>query len=158
MILVIHAHPYPRNSRATAALLQAVRDLPSLEVRSLYDLYPDFDIDVAAEGAALGRADVVVLLHPVYWYTVPGMLKHWMDEVLTWAQSQGGAATRGKECLWAIATDNDYDDCVPMVERAARHCGMRWLEPFVIAGARDLDDEALRAKARELRERLIAHA
>ena len=158
MILVIHAHPYPRTSRATAALLEAVRDLPSLEVRSLYDLSPDFDIDVAAEGAALQRADLIVLLHPVYWYTVPGILKQWMDVVLTWAQSEGGVATRGKECLWAIATDNDYDDCVPMVERAARYCGMRWLEPFVVAGARDLKDEELRAKAGELRTRLQEHA
>ena len=59
MILVLHAHPYPRTSRAGAALLAAIRDLPSLEVRSLYELYPDFDIDVAAEQAALERADVL---------------------------------------------------------------------------------------------------
>ena len=56
MILIVRAHPYPQRSRAGRALLEAVHDLPDLEVRSLYDLYPDFDIDVAAEQAALARA------------------------------------------------------------------------------------------------------
>src|SRR6185295_5505982 len=64
MILVVHAHPYPKRSRAIAALLAAVRDLPGLEVRSLYELYPDFDIDHAAERAALEKAKLVIWLHP----------------------------------------------------------------------------------------------
>ena len=33
-----------------------IYDLPGLEVRSLYALYPDFDIDVATEQAALDAA------------------------------------------------------------------------------------------------------
>jgi len=89
VILVLHAHPYPHTSRAGAALLAAIRDLPSLEVRSLYELYPDFDIDVAAEQAALERADVLVVMHPLYWYAVPALLKHWIDAVLyeEWAHA-----------------------------------------------------------------------
>ncbi|WP_294260770.1 NAD(P)H-dependent oxidoreductase [Propionivibrio sp.] len=75
MILIVRAHPYPQRSRAGRALLEAVHDLPDLEVRSLYDLYPDFDIDVAAEQAALARADLVVWLHPIYWYSAPAMLE-----------------------------------------------------------------------------------
>ncbi len=43
MILIIHAHPYPAHSRSVKGLLEGVRDLPGVEVRSLYDLYPDFD-------------------------------------------------------------------------------------------------------------------
>jgi hypothetical protein len=40
MVLVVHAHPYPRRSVAGAELLAALRGLPDLEVRSLYELYP----------------------------------------------------------------------------------------------------------------------
>jgi len=36
---------------ASGALAAAVRDLPGVEIRALYDRYPDFDIDVAAEQA-----------------------------------------------------------------------------------------------------------
>jgi len=53
VIVVIHAHPYPSRSRAGAALVAAIRDVPGIEIRSLYALYPDFDIDVAAEQAAV---------------------------------------------------------------------------------------------------------
>ena len=53
MTLILYAHPYPHRSRGCAALVGAVSDLPEVRVRGLYDLYPDFDIDVAAEQDAL---------------------------------------------------------------------------------------------------------
>ncbi len=74
MILIIYAHPYPRHSHANQRLLQAVRDLPEVEVRSLYELYPDFNIDINAEQQALERADLVVLQHPMQWYSFPPLL------------------------------------------------------------------------------------
>jgi glutathione-regulated potassium-efflux system ancillary protein KefF len=74
MILIIHAHPYPQHSRAGPVLLDAVRDLPGVSIRSLYDKYPDFDIDVEAEQAALTEARLIVWLHPIYWYSVPALL------------------------------------------------------------------------------------
>ncbi len=170
MIVVIHAHPYPRRSRACAALVQAIRDLPDLELRALYDLYPDFDVDPAAEQAALARADLVVWLHPLYWYTVPGLMKHWFDEVLIggWAHGKGGTALAGKDCLWVTTTSeapaystggrhaHAFAAFVPVVEQTARYCGMNWLAPFVVHGAHDVSDEALREAGRQLRTRLEA--
>ena len=146
VILVIHAHPYPQHSRGGAALLAAIRDVPQLQVRSLYELYPDFDIDIAAEQRALEGADTVVLLHPLYWYSVPALLKHWLDQVLVrgWAWGDG-AALKDKACLWAVTTGGDeqafgpggrlmlaLDKFTPVVEQTMRFCGMRWLEPFVL--------------------------
>ena len=164
MILVIHAHPYPRTSRAGAALLEAIRDVPTLEVRSLYDLYPDFDIDVASEQAALERADVVALMHPLYWYAVPPMLKHWIDAVLVedWAHvERDSAKLKGKECLWIVTTGDAQaygpGAPTPVIEQIARACGMKWLEPFIVGSTNQLTDEALRAMGLELRSRLKAH-
>lgn len=171
MILVIHAHPYPRRSRACAAILAAIRDLPDLEVRSLYELYPDFDVDIAAEQAALERARLVVWLHPLYWYTAPGLMKHWLDVVLTggWAHGKG-AALAAKDCLW-VTTAGDVEaftpegrhhhafaDFVPVLEQTARYCGMNWLAPFVVHGAHEIADAALRQAGDELRARLAAWA
>ncbi len=109
MICVIHAHPYPSRSRANRVLAEALRQMPNLDLRSLYDLYPDFDIDVAAEQGALQRARLIVWMHPVFWYSVPGLLKHWFDQVLTpgWAFGEGGDALRGKPCLWVATTGGD---------------------------------------------------
>ena len=169
MILVIHAHPYPTHSRAGSALLDAVRGVPALEVRSLYDMYPDFDIDADAERRALERARLVVLMHPLFWYTTPAILKHWFDEVLVkgWAYGEGGTALAGKDCLWAVTTGGDaeafsaagrharpFEAFAPVVEQTARFCAMNWLEPFVVNGAHQLPEEELREAAQRLRRRI----
>jgi glutathione-regulated potassium-efflux system ancillary protein KefF len=170
MVLVIYAHPYPRRSRAGASLLAAVRDLPGLEVRSLYDLYPDFDIDVAAEQAAVERADLVVWLAPLYWYSVPAAMKHWFDEVLTggWAHGEDGNALKGKHCLWATTTGDvekyaltgahahPFEAFIPVVEQTARYCHMKWLEPFVVHDSHELSDETLAQWAAKFRKRIEA--
>jgi glutathione-regulated potassium-efflux system ancillary protein KefF len=171
MIYLVLAHPYPSQSRAGKVLLDAVRELPDLEVCSLYDRYPDFDIDVAAEQAALSRADLVVWMHPVFWYSVPALLKHWFDKVLShgWAYGDGAAALRGKDCLWVATTggtlqayssagihERAFAEFVPPLEETARFCGMNWLAPFIVHGAHDIDGEELTGQARQLHDRLEA--
>lgn len=173
MILVIHAHPYARRSRAVGALLAAIRDVPTLEVRSLYQLYPDFDIDAGAERSALERAELVVLMHPMYWYTTPALLKHWFDVVLEkgWAYGEGGDALQGKDCLWVTTTGGGASAFTPqgrhghgieafetVVAQTMRFCGMRWLEPFVVYGGHLISDDELRAAAQDLRKRLMERA
>jgi glutathione-regulated potassium-efflux system ancillary protein KefF len=169
MILIIHAHPYPGRSRAGRALLDAVRDLPGLEVRSLYDLYPDFDIDVDDERAALQRADLVVWLHPVYWYSVPGMLKHWFDVVLVRQLTVGaGDGLRGKHCLWVTTTGGQsssfsadgihqlsFDQIEAPIRQTARFCGMTWEKPLTLFGADAYAEDECAAVARVFRERLL---
>ena len=168
MVLVIHGHPYPKRSRAGAALLDGIRDLPDLEVRSIYELYPDFDIDTAAEQAALERARLVVWLNPLYWYTVPGMMKHWFDVVLAggWAHGEGGNALKGKDCLWATTTGDVekyaltgahahlFPAFVPVVEQTARYCPMKRHEPFVVHDSHEMTDEKLAEAGRRFRRRI----
>lgn len=55
MILIIYAHPYPQHSHANKRMLEQARTLEGVEIRSLYQLYPDFNIDIAAEQDALAR-------------------------------------------------------------------------------------------------------
>ena len=170
MILLIHAHPYPDRSRANAALLAAVRDLPALDVRSLYDRYPDYDIDVAAEHAALEAAETVIWQHPLYWYSVPGLMKVWFDQVLSsgWAYA-GGRALAGKRCLWVTTTGgdegsygpagmhaHDFAFFEPPLRQTARFCEMEWLPPFVLHGAHHVSHDELAAAAARYRERLVA--
>ena len=173
MIVLFSAHPYPDRSRANRALLEAVSGLPELELRSLYDLYPDFDIDVPEEQAALTRARAVVWQHPLYWYSVPSLFKHWFDKVLLrgWAYGEGGTALAGKRCLWAPTTGGEpssyqpgaihgfpFSAFVPVVEQTARFCGMHWEEPFVVHGSHRITEATLRETGERDRHRLIALA
>jgi glutathione-regulated potassium-efflux system ancillary protein KefF len=171
MLDLVYAHPYPDRSRANRHLLEAVRDLPGVDLRSLYDRYPAFDIDVPEEQAALERSGIVVWQHPLHWYSVPGLLKHWFDKVLArgWAYGDGGHALRGKRCLWVVTTGGDddaysadgihgrpLDEYVPVIEQTAIFCGMRWEPPLIVQGVHGLSDADLGAVARTYRERLRA--
>ncbi|MDR0184366.1 NAD(P)H-dependent oxidoreductase [Lysobacter arvi] len=46
--------------------------------------------DVAREHARLDRADALVLVYPVFWWSFPGLLKGWIDRVFTngWAYEE----------------------------------------------------------------------
>jgi len=169
MIALIYAHPHPVRSRANRALVDAARTVPAVVVRSLYDTYPDFAIDVAAERKLLTDAELIVWQHPLMWYSAPALLKLWFDTVLThgWAYGQGGTALTGKSCLWVSTTGappGDYttrgkhqhtiDAFVPVMEMTARYCGMRWLPPIIVHGAHLIDDAALQDHAARYRARL----
>jgi NAD(P)H dehydrogenase (quinone) len=45
------------------------------------------DASVPAEQQRIDRADLLVLVYPVYWWSMPGLLKGWIDRVFTqgWA-------------------------------------------------------------------------
>ncbi|AZE88707.1 Glutathione-regulated potassium-efflux system ancillary protein KefF [Pseudomonas orientalis] len=74
MILIIFAHPYPDKSKVNQLMLKLAANNPDVTIRSLYDLYPDFNIDVEAEQKAVEQAQLLVLQHPLYWYSYPPLL------------------------------------------------------------------------------------
>ena len=171
MVLVIQAHPYPDRSRANKTLGQAIEGLAGVEVRSLYDLYPDFAIDVKAEQQALARSTTVVWQHPIYWYAAPALLKLWFEHVLTtgWAHGEGGDALAGKRCLWVVTTGadagsyapagahkNEFDVFVPVIRQTARYCGMVWQDPIVVYGAHEISAAELDGYAADYRRRVEA--
>jgi glutathione-regulated potassium-efflux system ancillary protein KefF len=168
MICVIHAHPYLGRSRTNRVLADALGASADLDLRSLYDLYPDFDIDVAAEQRALEQSRLVVWMHPVFWYSVPALLKHWFDKVLAygWAYGEDGTALNGKHCLWVPTTGGDTKDFTPTglhghpfasftasIEQTARFCGMHWEPPLVIHGANLIEEKRLHEYATTLVQR-----
>ncbi|MCK7496160.1 MAG: hypothetical protein MZW92_38425 [Comamonadaceae bacterium] len=99
MICLILAHPYPSRSRANAASWPRPcgRSARSLDLRSLYDLYPDFDIDVAAEqGCAAARRGSSSGCTRCYWYSGAGPAQ---ALVRPGARRQGWAFGEGGDAL-----------------------------------------------------------
>ena len=174
-VLVLVAHPDIARSRVNRALAARARDLSTeaVEVRDLYALYPDFVIDVDAEQAALAAARAVVWVHPVQWYSMPALMKLWVDEVLAfrWAYGPGGQALAGK-CLWLVAsaggTEDSYRESgsnghafgqfLPAYQQTAELAGMRFLEPSVFYGAHRAAKGELAAHVLAFGERLLALA
>ena len=69
-------------------------------------------LDVLLEQARAGAAQLVVLLHPIQWDSMPALMKLWLDEVLTYGWAYGsGTALRGKD-LWLVATTGGSEKMV----------------------------------------------
>jgi glutathione-regulated potassium-efflux system ancillary protein KefF len=166
MILIIYAHPYPQHSHANKRMLEQVRTLDNVEIRSLYQLYPDFNIDIAAEQEALARADLIIWQHPMQWYSTPPLLKLWIDKVFShgWAYGHNGNALKGKSLMWAVTTGGGESPLISVLSRVLTcwrsrcdtlYCGLNWLPPFAMHCTFVCDDETLQAQARHYKQRLL---
>ena len=172
-ILVLVAHPSLEQSRANRRLMQAAAGASArVEVRDLYALYPDYLIDTAAEQARLQAATLVVWQHPIHWYSMPPLMKLYVDEVLSfgWAYGPDGDALRGKD-LWLVATTGGpedsyrpdsynryfFDAFMPPYEQAATLCGMRFLPPLLLHGAHDVNEAQIAAHAAVYAQRLSSY-
>lgn len=168
--LIVLAHPDLANSRTNAPLAAGVADLPGVVLRDLAALYPDGVIDVDAEQRALEAADTVVLQYPTYWYSPPALLKAWLDTVLVrgWAygpSTPGVLAGKGLRVVTStggieIAYASEgfhgwaFDDVLIPMRAIARRLGMRWLEPLVVHGVRDVTPAELDGFVGEYRRML----
>lgn len=184
-VLIIFAHPGYQHSRVNRAMMDAARHIEGVKCHDLYELYPDFHIDVQAEQEALTHAHTLILQHPFQWYSCPALMKEWMDIVLLkgWAYGEGGTALEGKRWLSAITTggpEHAYqskgynrfrmEELLIPFHQTAHLCGMEYLPPFLFhdalsAGHDNIADHAERYAALlhrlampvATRERLRAH-
>lgn len=170
-ILVLVAHPDLAASKVNRAMVGRIADLPGVTINLLYDTYPDFRIDVAREQKACVEHDVIVLQHPLFWYSSPSLLKEWIDRVLLrgWAYGTGGTAVRGKMMLSAVSSNAEeaaysavgsnrhtLADLLAPFRQTAYHCGMEYPPPFALYGARKADAAQVDAHARRYRALLAA--
>ncbi|WAC72494.1 NAD(P)H-dependent oxidoreductase [Roseateles sp. SL47] len=170
-VLILAAHPDLAHSRVTRALLSAVHAMPTVRVRDLYSLYPDYSIDTHAEQEALREARLLVWLHPMHWYGMPALMKLWVDEVLSvgFAYGNSGHALHGKD-LWLVTSTGGSahayspegynhhpveDFLLPYAQTAAL-CGMRFVPPLLLHSAQKASAEDIQAHARRFVDGLTA--
>jgi glutathione-regulated potassium-efflux system ancillary protein KefG len=162
-VLILFAHPALEKSRVHRRLIREAVETPGITFNDLYEHYPDFDIDVRREQELLVAHDMIVLQHPIYWYSTPPIVKQWEDLVLEhgWAYGSKGTALRGKRVLSLVSAGGQMDayrsqgynhatmrELLLPLEQTARLCGMEYLPPYVIFGAHrltlaDIDDAAV---------------
>ena len=171
-IYVLAAHPDWRESRVNRLLFERARSLPGVAVQDLYGRYPDYDIDAGTEQANARAASLLVLLHPIQWYSMPALMKLWLDEVLTygWAYGPGGTALQGKD-VWLVASTGGpeasyhpqgynryfFDAFLPPYAQTAALCGMRFLPPLVLHGSRRASPQEVQAHVDVFAQRLASY-
>lgn len=152
------AHPKFEHSVVNRTLIQAISSEEGVLVRDLYELYPDFNVDVQVEQELLFMHEVVIWHHPIYWYSAPPLLKQWIDLVLEfgWAYGPGGIFLKNKLVLNAVSSGGTQEaysekgrnrrplrDYLLPFEQTAGLCNMRYLPPFTVPGTHRIGDDQL---------------
>lgn len=181
-VLTVLCHP--RRASLTAALAERFRDglAAAGHDGELADLYgegfdpsmlppdePDwadqrkrYSDTVLAEQARIERHQAIALVFPVWWWSMPAMLKGWIDRVWNrgWAYD-GGVLKLQRGLLLGVAAGSarsyagkGYDQAMQtqLVQGVLRYCGIPQarLELFYDV----LDDDAIRAACLDRAERL----
>lgn len=170
-ILVVFAHPALEKSRVNRRLAAAVQPLDGVTFHDLYEAYPEFDVDIRHEQALLEQHDLVVLQHPFFWYSVPPLLKQWIDLVLEhgWAYGPEGTALAGKRVLSAVSTGGQEEayrrrghnrftvrEFLAPIEQTFVLCGMEYLEPSIVHGAHGMSAGQIEEHAQRYRRTIEA--
>lgn len=178
-VLVISGHPNLAQSTTNSMIINELeKQLGNVEIRRLDALYPDYQIDVAAEQQALAAADVIVWQFPFYWYSTPALLKKWIDDVHThgFAYGSTGDKLHGKPLIVSFTTGGSAQDYsagghegmelpafFPQFSQTAHLCGMDFHTPIYsqsmhyIAGVSSDEELAgVQARAKDHAERLVA--
>ena len=131
--------------------------------------------DIVAEQDKLRSADLLILQYPMWWFSMPAILKGWADRVLTrgFAYAPGRkydtGLLRGKLALVSVTTGTSADTYAPdgidgaiedvlwpVHNGILRYCGFDVLRPFVSYMPRRLTPEQRRDELDRLAGRLEA--
>jgi len=163
-ILLLFAHPALEKSRVNLALLDAAQRVDGVTVHDLYELYPDFHIDVEREQGLLLNHEIVIFQHPLFWYSTPSILKEWQDLVLEhgWAYGSEGAALAGRRLVSVISTGGSEEayqeggynrftirQLMAPIEQTAHLCSMAYGPAFVVHGTHLMKLETIERHAKE---------
>ncbi len=155
-LLILFFHPRFEDSRVNAKLIEGVQQLNGVTFRDMYELYPDFNINIKAEQALLLEHDMIIWHHPFYWYNCPPLMKQWLDLVLEygWAYGSNGKMLAGKWVMNVITSGGNFNVYQPegknkfthrqflnSFEQTANLCQMVYLPPFIVPGANRLLDK-----------------
>jgi NAD(P)H dehydrogenase (quinone) len=113
-----------------------------------------FSPDILAEQRKLLWCDMLLLQFPLWWYSVPAILKGWFDRVLAYGVAYGqGRNLAGRRAMLVLTTggparpftaakQRTISDMLDTIQRGTLYfCGLEVLPPFAIYGAADTDME-----------------
>ena len=110
--------------------------------------------EVAREQDRVRWADALLFQFPFWWWSMPAILKGWVDRVLSNGFAYGSANLDGKAamlCMTAetrasrFAADADYPILKSIEIGTMQYCGLTVLNRFVAADILAIDDDARRA-------------
>lgn len=105
-ILNLVFHPNLESSRNNKTWKSQLEESGKVTTtRDMYSEYNDFQINIEREQALLEAHDRIILQFPFYWYSMPPLLKKWLDDVLTYnfAYGPSGNKLKGKDLQLVVS-------------------------------------------------------
>jgi NAD(P)H dehydrogenase (quinone) len=157
-----------------------VRFDPSLDSRRAFEAGTQRE-DIAREQARLRWADAVILQFPLWWFSMPAILKGWVDRVYAngfaygvgehsdarWGERYGEGAMAGKRAMLMVTTggwashyaprgiNGPIEDLLfPIQHGILYYPGFEVLPPFVVYRTGKIDEARFAAVREELGRRL----
>jgi putative NADPH-quinone reductase len=164
-ILVNLFHSNLEKSTVNRRWLKELEGHSQITINQPYSKYPDGIINITKEQQLLSEHDRLVFQHPFLWYSVPSLMKQWLDDVLSygWAYGPGGTALHGKDWVSVISTGGPKEsyqaggfnnftmsELLKPLQQTANLIGANYLAPFVLHGTVQVSPEAIEASAAEL--------
>ncbi|WP_291913610.1 NAD(P)H-dependent oxidoreductase [Chitinophaga sp. CB10] len=129
--------------------------------------------DITAEQEKVLWADLIIFQFPLWWFSMPAIMKGWVDRVFTngfgygIGQRYGGGKLAGKKGMLLITTGGDantfsergihgniHDLLFPIHHGIMWFTGMAALPPFLVHSANHLSESAINKAIEDLKERL----
>ncbi len=169
-ILLISGHPNLNESVGNKTIIDTLQKQlgDALAVRRLDVLYPDYQIIIDAEQQALLEADVIIWQFPFYWYSLPALMKKWLDDVFLHGFAHGSVqklaskklilsfTTGAAEPMYAHgqAMNHPVEDFLTPLHQTAMLCKLDFQTPVFSNGmmaipgvSSEADFAAVKAKA-----------
>jgi len=131
--------------------------------------------DIVIEQQKLKAADLVIFQFPLWWFSLPAILKGWVDRVMTMGFAYGAGqrydqgGLKGRRAMLALTTggpEPSYSErgingameqiLFPIQHGILYFCGLQPLPPFVVYGPAHLSPEQRHAELERYRRHLLA--
>lgn len=160
--LIIVGHEEFENSNVNKFLLEKIQahfthDTQEITIHHLFSHYQDYQMDILYEQELLMQHDNIVLQFPLQWFSMPAILKKWMDSVFTYGFAFGKTyqfagkklqivvTVGGAEAAYSLTGNNRFtlDQILVPIEATAHYLQMHYQPPLNLYQTYSLSQDRL---------------
>lgn len=129
-----------------------------------------FTPDILKEQALLDDANAIIFQFPLWWESVPAVIKGYFDRVFSYGWAYGpqyalmgksvlvSTTTGAPEITWKTGARGTLDATLkPLLKGTLEFCGMEVLPPYYVYGAKTKTEEEKLAIFEAFRNKIIGH-
>jgi len=135
------------------------------QVHSNKEHFVTFSAEVRAEHEKVQWCDLIMFIFPMYWWSFPGIMKSWIDRILSMGFAYGmksGTSLKGRKGMFIYTTGGPkefhrsigLEPCVwkMIAQGVFKFCEVTPLEPYVAYQVAWIDDNSRKAYLKDIKD------